>query len=156
MIDMRRKAVAAVLLFAGMGLAIFGTLAAAQTPRAPASVDHATLANADAPANVGDWQSYSRTWDEQRYSPLKQINDGNVQQLGLAWYDDLQTMRGVQASPLVIDGVLYNESIYNIVTAYDGKTGKKLWTYDPKVANIWARWACCGPRRAASRPGRAR
>ncbi len=59
--------------------------------------------------------------------------------LGLAWYDDLQTMRGVQASPLVIDGVLYNESIYNIVTAYDGKTGKKLWTYDPKVANIWAR-----------------
>ncbi len=41
--------------------------------------------------------------------------------------------------------MLYNVSIYNIVTAYDGKTGHKLWTYNPKVANIWARWACCGP-----------
>ncbi|KPL66932.1 quinohemoprotein alcohol dehydrogenase [Erythrobacter sp. SG61-1L] len=89
--------------------------------------------------------SYSRTWDEQRFSPLKQINDGNVQRLGLAWYDDLETYRGVQASPLVVDGVLYNESIYNVVTAYDGKTGRKLWTYDPKVGPEWARLACCGP-----------
>ncbi|WP_336980525.1 PQQ-dependent dehydrogenase, methanol/ethanol family [Altererythrobacter fulvus] len=103
------------------------------------------LRKADAPANVGDWMSYSRTWDEQRFSPLKQINDGNVQRLGLAWYDDLETYRGVQASPLVVDGVLYNESIYNVVTAYDGKTGRKLWTYDPKVGPEWARLACCGP-----------
>src|SRR5688572_27938331 len=86
----------------------------------------------DAPAQVGDWLSYSRTWDEQRFSPLDRINDRNVHQLGLAWYDDLETMRGVQASPLVIDGVLYNVSIYNIVTAYDARTGRKLWTYDPK------------------------
>jgi quinohemoprotein ethanol dehydrogenase len=111
----------------------------------PAAVSGATMRNADAPANVGDWQSYSRTWDEQRFSPLTQINDGNVQRLGLAWYADLETFRGVQASPLVIDGVLYNESIYNIVTAYDGKTGRKLWTYDPKVGPEWARLACCGP-----------
>ncbi len=53
-------------------------------------------------ATWGDWQSYSRTWDEQRFSPLTQINDRNVGQLGLAWYDDLQTQRGVQGSPLVI------------------------------------------------------
>ena len=77
----------------------------------------------------GDWLSYGRGWDEQRYSPLDQINDGNVQQLGLAWYVDLETFRGVQASPLVIDGILYNETIYNVVTAYDGRTGAKLWTY---------------------------
>ncbi len=44
-----------------------------------------------------------------------------------------------------MDGILYNESIYDIVTAYDGKTGKKLWTYDPKVGPEWARLACCGP-----------
>jgi quinohemoprotein ethanol dehydrogenase len=104
-----------------------------------------SLRNPNAPANVGNWLSYSRTWDEQRYSPLTQINDGNVSQLGLAWYDDLGTYRGVQASPLVIDGVLYNESIYDVVTAYDGKTGRKLWTYDPKVDTKWARLACCGP-----------
>ena len=94
---------------------------------------------------MGDWLSYSRTWDEQRFSPLDQINDENVQALGLAWYDDLETFRGVQASPLVIDGVLYNVSIYNVVTAYDGKTGRVLWTYDPKVGPEWARLACCGP-----------
>src|SRR5687768_17109566 len=51
-----------------------------------------------------DWPSYSRTWDEQRFSRLAQINEHTVSQLGLAWYDDLETMRGVQASPLVIDG----------------------------------------------------
>jgi quinohemoprotein ethanol dehydrogenase len=115
------------------------------TPQGAPPVDTQRLTHADAPSNVGDWMSYSRTWDEQRYSPLAQINDSNVSRLGLAWYDDLETQRGVQASPLVIDGVLYNESIYNIVTAYDGRTGRKLWTYDPKVGKEWARLACCGP-----------
>jgi quinohemoprotein ethanol dehydrogenase len=118
-------------------LALCASGVAAQTGEAMRAID--------APANVGDWLSYSRGWDEQRFSPLTQINDENVQQLGLAWYDDLETMRGVQASPLVIDGILYNISIYNIVTAYDGRTGRKLWTYDPDVAPEWARLACCGP-----------
>jgi quinohemoprotein ethanol dehydrogenase len=119
--------------------------AASLCASALASVDSETMRLADAAANVGDWQSYSRTWDEQRFSPLDQINDRNVEQLGLAWYDDLATMRGVQASPLVIDGILYNVSIYNVVTAYDGRTGRKLWTYDPQVGAEWARLACCGP-----------
>ena len=146
----RRNSIAAAVLIAASGLAAFATLATAQTSsRAKAAperpVDHARIANADAPANVGQWASYSRTWDEQRYSPLTQINDTNAQRLGLAWYDDLETYRGVQASPLMLDGVLYNASIYNIVTAYDAKTGRKLWTYNPKVEKIWARWACCGP-----------
>jgi quinohemoprotein ethanol dehydrogenase len=112
---------------------------------APTVVDSDTMRAIDAPGNVGDWMSYSRGWAEQRYSPLTQINDKTVGRLGLAWYDDLETYRGVQASPLAIDGVLYNESIYNVVTAYDGKTGAKLWTYDPKVGSEWARLACCGP-----------
>ncbi|HTN13399.1 MAG TPA: PQQ-dependent dehydrogenase, methanol/ethanol family [Sphingomonadaceae bacterium] len=134
-------------LFPRMGL-LLGCAAALSFQTASVSagpVDGKRLRNADAEANVGDWMSYSRTWDEQRFSPLKQINDGNVQRLGLAWYDDLETYRGVQASPLVVDGVLYNESIYNVVTAYDGKTGRKLWTFDPKVGPEWARLACCGP-----------
>jgi quinohemoprotein ethanol dehydrogenase len=142
-IGMRNMATA--LLIAGSGLALFGALANAQSPSSSTGISSARMLNADAPANVGEWGSYSRTWDEQRYSPLTQINDQNVNQLGLQWFDDLETYRGVQASPLVIDGVLYNVSIYNVVTAYDGKTGRKLWTYDPKVEKIWARWACCGP-----------
>src|SRR5262245_61086689 len=97
----------AVAAIASFGLCASGVAAG------PAAVDGTTMRSADAPANVGDWQSYSRTWDEQRFSPLDQINDRNVGQLGLAWFVDLETFRGVQASPLVIDGVLYNESIYN-------------------------------------------
>jgi len=110
---------------------------------APADVSSKRLRNAN--AEPGQWMSYSRTWDEQRFSPLKQINDGNASQLGLAWYSDLNTYRGVQATPLYIDGVLYNVSVWNVVTAYDARNGKVLWTYDPKVAPEWARLACCGP-----------
>jgi quinohemoprotein ethanol dehydrogenase len=111
--------------------------------QAPAAVDGKRMRAAD--KEPSQWMSYSRTWDEQRFSPLKQINDSNASQLGLAWYADLNTTRGVQATPLFIDGVLYNVSVWNIVTAYDGKTGKPLWTFDPKVESKWARLACCGP-----------
>jgi quinohemoprotein ethanol dehydrogenase len=110
---------------------------------APAEVNSKRLRNAN--DEPGQWMSYSRTWDEQRFSPLKQINDGNAAKLGLAWYADLNTYRGVQATPLFIDGVLYNVSVWNVVTAYDARDGKVLWTYDPKVAPEWARLACCGP-----------
>lgn len=109
----------------------------------PADVTSKRLRNAN--AEPGQWMSYSRTWDEQRFSPLKQINADNAGKLGLAWYADLNTYRGVQATPLFIDGVLYNVSVWNVVTAYDAHNGKVLWTYDPKVATEWARLACCGP-----------
>jgi quinohemoprotein ethanol dehydrogenase len=109
----------------------------------PAAVDAKRLGAAD--RDPGQWMSYGRTWDEQRFSPLKSINDGNAGQLGLAWYADLHTYRGIQSTPLMIDGVLYNVSVWNVVTAYDAKSGKVLWTYDPKVASQWARLACCGP-----------
>ena len=126
-------------------LAVFLGLMAHLSPAAEtgsAAVDSKRLRNAD--AEPGQWMSYSRTWDEQRFSPLKQINDGNASSLGLAWYADLNTYRGVQATPLFIDGVLYNVSVWNVVTAYDARNGKVLWTYDPKVASEWARLACCG------------
>lgn len=120
---------------------IAGPLAA----EAESALNGEAMRNADAATHVGDWMSHGRTWDEQRFSPLDQINENNVERLGLAWFDDLETYRAVQATPLVLDGVLYNASIYNVVTAYDGKTGKKLWTYDAKVRPEWARLACCGP-----------
>ncbi|MES2698875.1 MAG: PQQ-dependent dehydrogenase, methanol/ethanol family [Pseudomonadota bacterium] len=144
MLASRLLAAAALLLIAACAPAS-QRLAEPAAARGPAAVDRAALTQVDAPANVGDWMSYGRDWGEQRYSPLDQINAGNVSQLGLAWYDDLDTMRGVQGTPLAIDGVLYNVSIYNIVTAYNAATGAKLWTYDPQVGAEWARLACCGP-----------
>jgi quinohemoprotein ethanol dehydrogenase len=117
----------------------------AQAAAGAAAVDGSRMRAIDAPDNAGDWMSYGRGWDEQHYSPLDQINQGNVEQLGLAWYADLGTFRGIESMPLAVDGILYNISSFNVVTAYDGKTGRELWTYDPKVAREWARLACCGP-----------
>lgn len=110
-----------------------------------AAVTQARMLAPDAPGNVGDWMSHGRTWGEQRFSPLTQINDGNVSRLGLAWYADLGTYRGVEATPLEIDGVLYNVSAWSIVTAYDATNGRVLWTYDPKVPTEFSRITCCGP-----------
>jgi len=91
----------------------------------------------------GDWVAYGRTYDEQRFSPLKAIDTANVKQLGLAWYADLDTNRGQEGTPLVIDGKLYTTTAWSKVKAYDGATGKPLWDYDPKVPGETAVKACC-------------
>jgi quinohemoprotein ethanol dehydrogenase len=134
------RAVGLAIVAALVGLGGHGALAKSATP---AAVDGARMRAAD--AHAGDWMSYGRTWDEQRFSPLTKINDKNAQKLGLAWYSDLNTNRGIEGTPLVVDGVLYNVSVFNVVTAYDGRNGKVLWTFDPKVEPQWARLACCGP-----------
>ncbi len=90
-----------------------------------------------------DWATTGRTFAEEHYSPLDQINAGNVGDLGLAWYADLETDRGQEATPLVVDGVLYNVEPWNIVTAYDATNGRKLWRYDPGVPLKFGRLACC-------------
>ena len=95
--------------------------------------------------DAGQWSTVGRGWSEQRFSPLAQINDRNVGRLGLAWYSELNTYRGVEATPVVLGDVLYNISAWDITTAYDAATGKVLWTYDPKVPVSWARLTCCGP-----------
>ena len=116
-------------------------VAAAAPALGPAYVDHARMLAAD--ANPGQWMGPGRTYDEQRFSPLTQINENTVGKLGLAWYADLDADRGMESSPLAIDGVVYNITPWNITTAYDGKTGRKLWTYDPKVPEQFGRLACC-------------
>lgn len=77
--------------------------------------------------------SYGRTYDEQRFSPLTQINKNNVSELGLAWFFETGDKRGLQATPLVIDGVMYVTASWSVVYALDAKTGKQLWRFDPKV-----------------------
>ena len=120
-----------------------GTGAGAGLLAQPAAVDQRRLGAAD--QDPGQWMSTGRDWTEQRFSPLKQINDANADRLGLAWFADLNTYRGVDASPLEIDGVLYNVSAWDITTAYDATNGTVLWTYDPKIPVEWGRLACCGP-----------
>lgn len=106
---------------------------------AMAGVTEAMLRNVPA----GEWLSYGRDYAEQRFSPLKQVNEYNVDQLGLAWFADMDTARGQEATPLVHDGVLYVSTAWSMVKAYDAKTGKPLWAYDPKVPRNTLYRACC-------------
>ena len=109
---------------------------------ASAAVTSERLVAAD--EEPGNWMSHGRTYDEQRHSPLNQINTQNVSELGLAWQYKLDIDRGTEATPLVIDGVMYTTGAFSIVYALDAKTGELLWKYDPKVAKAVAGKACCG------------
>lgn len=95
------------------------------------SIDAKRLVAAD--ADSANWLSYGRTYDEQRFSPLDQIDAANVPDLGLAWYADMDSARGQEATPIVIDGRIYITTAWSRVKAYDGRNGKLLWEYDPKV-----------------------
>ena len=110
-------------------------------PASPARVNAARLAAAG--SEPGQWMSHGRTYDEQRFSPLTGITKDNVKDLGLAWFADLDTHRGQEATPLVVDGVLYVSTALSKVIAYNATTGEPLWDYDPHVPGGWAVKACC-------------
>ncbi|MEM9622449.1 MAG: PQQ-dependent dehydrogenase, methanol/ethanol family [Pseudomonadota bacterium] len=116
-----------------------GNSRAAAIQAATASIDGARIIEAAA----GDWLSNGRTYDEQRHSPLDQINQDNVSDLGLAWYWDTDTKRGLESTPIVVDGVMFNSGSWSVVWAHDARTGELLWEYDPQVDRQWARYACC-------------
>jgi len=91
-----------------------------------------------------DWPSYGLTPHEDRFSPLQQINADNVSRLGLAWAKKLSTVRGIEATPLVVDGVIYYSLPWSVVQATDAVSGATLWTWDPGVDKAtWGRKACC-------------
>ena len=116
--------------------------AASAGVRGLAAVNEARLLAAE--KEPGQWLTYGRTYDEQRYSPLTQINAENVSQLGLAWFADIPLNRGQEATPIVVDGVMYFSSAWSNVFAFDAATGEQLWRYDPQVPREWAVNVCCG------------
>jgi quinohemoprotein ethanol dehydrogenase len=124
-------ACAAICLFASPGY----------SGQQQSAVDDAALRAAD--SNTTDWLTYGRTYSEQRFSPLKMIDEQSVSKLGLAWYYDLGTLRGVETTPLEKDGVIYATSAWSLVYAFDVRTGKLLWKFDPKVPKDHAKYVCC-------------
>src|ERR1700722_10257284 len=106
-----------------------------------ADVNDARIVAAD--REPENWMTHGRTYSEQRFSPLKQIDDQNVSQLNLAWHYDLDTHRGQEATPLVVDGVMYFTSAWSKVFALNAATGALLWSYDPQVPGEWGINACC-------------
>ena len=84
-------------------------------------------------ARGDNWLAFGRTYSEQRFSPLTQVNSLNIADLSVDWYLDLPDDRGLTSTPLVVDGILYFIGSMNVVRAVDGATGEVLWEYDPDI-----------------------
>jgi len=122
--------------------------AATQTPSmaAPEPTGITPVTDADlvnAAARAGEWLSYGLNPGETRYSPLDQITFSNVADLGVAWTYDTGTFRGLEATPLMRDGIMYASASWSIVFAVDARTGEELWRYDPQVDRSMGWKACC-------------
>lgn len=94
-------------------------------------------------APSSSWLTHGGDYNEQRHSKLKSVNTENVDGLGLEWSYDLGTSRGIEATPIVHDGMMFVTSTWNIVHAVDARTGKQLWSFDPEVDKKQAAYACC-------------
>ena len=134
---MNRRAIFAMLVCVATLMA--PCLVSAQPSRAKVDAKRIMASQTDG----ANWLSHGRTYAEQRYSPLTAINDGNVNRLGLAWSIDLDNDRGLEATPIVVDGVMYSTLAWSRVFAVDAATGKRLWEFDPGVAKAKGRHACC-------------
>ncbi|MBA4355451.1 MAG: PQQ-dependent dehydrogenase, methanol/ethanol family, partial [Novosphingobium sp.] len=88
--------------------------------------------------NPANWAAFGRTEGEQHFSPLTQVSDATIDQLGLVWSLDLPLGNSVTA-PLAVDGVLYIATGYSVIRAVDARSGKVLWTYDPHVPEVSGR-----------------
>ncbi|MFN8668733.1 MAG: PQQ-dependent dehydrogenase, methanol/ethanol family [Gemmatimonadaceae bacterium] len=110
------------------------------------NVDAQRLLAAD--SQPGQWMSLGRTFKAERFSPLTQLNDTNATRLGFAWEYSARTHRGrvehgQEATPIVVDGVLYASGPWGTVYAVDARTGAEKWRYDPEVDGSYNRRACC-------------
>jgi quinohemoprotein ethanol dehydrogenase len=136
-----------LLLLILCGCAVFRQTPAAQkkqhtkSAKASRSIDDAALRNAD--SRAGEWITHGRNYSETRFSPLKSIDASNVKDLRLAWSFDTDTTRGLEATPLIIDGVMYTTGSWSIVYALDARTGKQIWRFDPQVPRQFGQKACC-------------
>jgi quinohemoprotein ethanol dehydrogenase len=116
--------------------------AASGTARvATGKLDRARLLAVD--TEPGSWLTSGRDFGKTHYSPLELINQQNVDKLGFAWQYETGTARGMQATPVVIDGVMYTSGVAGRVYALDAASGKLLWQFEPTVDYRAARGSCC-------------
>src|ERR1700757_1962615 len=132
--DCRLLATAGALM---LGLAVSAQpgfaadLSPAKIKAATSAVDSAMIkANT---ATSQDWPTIGLDYAETRFSKLKQITSDNVKGLGLAWTYSLDSSRGIEATPVVVGGIMYQTGPWSIVHAIDARSGKKIWSFDPGV-----------------------
>ena len=121
--------------------ALLSASPAMKAQKKAAGIDDVALRNAD--SRQGEWITHGRNYAETRYSPLAKISDRTVRDLGLAWSFDTNTDRGLEATPIVVDGVMYTTGSWSIVYALDARTGRQLWKWDPQVPHRYGARACC-------------
>lgn len=132
-----RASLAALCLLFSLPLVAVKVMAVTGAP-----VDQQRLEQAAAESD--NWLSHGRDYAEQRFSPLTQINNESVEGLGLAWYFDTGDKHGLQATPLIVDGVMYVTASWSVVYALDAVTGEMIWRYDPEVPRDQSYRFCCG------------
>ncbi len=135
---------ASIALVGVLSASVWSAPAAAGPPSAAAraaAVDQRRLANADREAD--QWLTAGHDFAGTYHSPLTDINATNAARLGFAWEYKLATHRGLEATPLMVDGVLYASGNFGVVYALDAATGAERWTYDPEVDGQSGRYACC-------------
>ncbi|MFU8813733.1 MAG: PQQ-dependent dehydrogenase, methanol/ethanol family [Pseudomonadales bacterium] len=123
------------------GTSATGTTPAELIRQSTATIDAKRIGAAD--SEPGNWLSHGRNYAEDRFSRLDQINEETIGELGLAWHWDTGTTRGLQATPIVVDGVMFSTGSWSVVWAHDARTGELIWEYDPQVPREWGRLACC-------------
>ena len=120
-------------------IAIAFLLTTSLTQAQSSIVDEPTIANPGS-----EWLNYGRGYKEQRFSPLDSINRDNIDDLDLAWSFKFDTARGMEATPLVHNGVIYISTGWSHVHALDARTGEQLWHYDAQVPKSHLIKTCCG------------
>ncbi len=93
--------------------------------------------------NSQDWPAYGRDYTNQRFSPLKQINRDNLARLTPIWQFRSGINATFQATPIVVDGVMYLSLPFNHVVALDARNGRQLWRYEHQRRMNYK--MCCGP-----------
>jgi PQQ-dependent dehydrogenase (methanol/ethanol family) len=136
---------AAVLVLGGMLLApllgAVGACAYGGDGHRAGRVTHARVLSAA--REPQQWLVHGGDYANRRYSGLARIDTANVARLGLAWAMDMDTRRGIQATPIVVDGVMYVTGSWSHLYAIDARTGRRLWSFDPQVPPALAGAGCC-------------
>ncbi|MBM3395286.1 MAG: PQQ-dependent dehydrogenase, methanol/ethanol family [Betaproteobacteria bacterium] len=122
---------------------MYATLLASAVSAQSADVTYDDLVNAG--KNTSSWLMYGRTYDMQRHVNLNQINTSNANRLQPVWvFPTGGDNRGLEATPLIHEGVMYLSADQSRVFAIDARTGQVKWRYDPKLVKDVERVYCCG------------
>ena len=111
------------------------------TPHRAGAIDALRLA--DAAKEPGMWFTGGRDAGQTYYSPLATIDARTVGRLGFAWEYRMPTQRGLEATPIVVDGVMYTSGPWGVVYALEANSGKLRWSFDPKNDGLRGRYTCC-------------